>query len=151
MIIACTFVCTSCNDTLTLLHCQSLYKSETQSGLHYIGSTHDDLNKKVSKHFGQVYKMVQAEFGEEGFCKDASEKGKKLGEFRTSALHFAKHCKHAKTKEEVTEWCNENIKVEKWSMVCKTCLGTSIDTSTSTNTKDNNSVMAFKSPVKFKA
>ena len=140
---------------LTILHSQF----ETQSGLHYIGSTHDDLSKKVSKHFGQIYKMVKAEFGEEGFCKDASEKGKKLGEFRTSALHFAKHCKHAKTKEEVKEWCNENIKVEKWSMVCKTCLGTSIDTSasptknnTASPTKNNNgSVMAFKSPVKFRA
>lgn len=98
----------------------------------------------MGKHFKQIYNLVNDEYGEDGFTKDTGEKGTELGDFRSSALHFAKHCKGAKTKEEVKAWCYENIRVERWTMICRTCLGTNIEQG---NAKGN--VMAIKNQVKF--
>lgn len=117
-----------------------------QSGLHYIGSTHDVLKKKVIGHYKDIWKMVKEEYGKEGFCRDATENGSTIGKFGSSAMHFAKHCRDAKTQEEVRGWCEKNIKVEKWTMVCKTCHGSEIQTG---GARPKNSIMSFPVESKF--
>ena len=112
--------------------------------LHYIGSTLDDLERKIFKHYGEVWDIVQTEYGEKGFCKDATENNIVMGEFGSTACHFAKHCRRATSKSEVKKWCQENIKVEKWSMVCKNCLGTQIETP-----NIRNSIVSFKTESKI--
>lgn len=119
---------------------------DCKSDLHYIGTTHSDLHKQMRKHYNQIHNLVKEEYSEEGFCKDASESGAHLGEFRSSALHFAKHCRDSKSREEVKNWCKANIKVEKWSMVCRVCLSSAHDTEAP---ERRDSVMAFKSSAKF--
>lgn len=89
--------------------------------------------------------MVEKEYGEEGFCKDASENGAELGKFGCSALHFAKHCRNAKSLEEVEAWCDKNIKVQRWTMLCKNCIGTDIRYSAS----QKKAVVAFPVESKF--
>jgi len=105
-----------------------------------MGSTHYNLKSRVKKHYKEVWKIVQNKCGEKELGKDVSEN---IG--RSSMAHFAKHCRNFSTSDEVTTWCEDNMKVEKWTMVCRKCLGTSIDTPN----EQNCSVMSFKVESKF--
>ncbi|KAL9187918.1 hypothetical protein ACHAXT_006296 [Thalassiosira profunda] len=108
---------------------------------HYIGSTLETLKKKVIKHYSEIWDLVQKEYGDGGFMEDTAHHAVKMGKFGTSAAHFAKHCKHANSIRDIDKWCEANIKIEKWVMVCRNCLGTAVDTNL--NTK-NSSIMSFK-------
>lgn len=77
-----------------------------------MGSTHENLTRKVIQHYNDVWQIVQKEYSE-GFCEDASESVANKGKFGSSGYHFAKHCRHAGTKKEVSEWFEKNVKVEK--------------------------------------
>lgn len=56
---------------------------------------------------------MKKEYGDGGFCKDTEDYGCKMGKFGASANHFAKHCRHAKSIDDVDKWCEKNVKVEK--------------------------------------
>lgn len=85
------------------------------------------------KHYSEVWNIVKQ-------CKKSeAAHDAAVGNFDSSAFHFAKHCINAKSKKDVVHWCEDHVKVEKWTMVCRTCLGTSIDT---TNAKRG--IVSFK-------
>ena len=83
--------------------------------LHHMGSTHDDLKSRVKKHYKEVWKMVQNEYVEEGLCEDVSKNIGRPSTFGSSMrmAHFAKHCRNFATADEVSRWCEKNMKVEK--------------------------------------
>lgn len=130
-------------------HTNIIAIQSTQSNLHYIGSTHQNLKRAVVKHYNEIWKIVDEEYGDGGYRKDADDVQRNkagLSKFAHSAAHFAKHCRTAKSNSEVKKWCEDNIKVEKWAMVCKTCLGTSIDT---VQPSKANTIMSYKVEEKF--
>ena len=51
----------------------------------------------------------------------------------------------AKSKRDVVHWCHDHVKVEKWTMVCRTCLGTAIDTNGA-----KRGIVSFKTEHKMK-
>jgi len=93
--------------------------------LNFMGITGDDLQTRVVQYCREVYQIVKHKYIDKNLKNGKKKSEYKFSENQSSAArHFAKHCKNAKTFEEVAKMCEKFIKVEQLSIVCTSCLGT---------------------------
>ena len=82
------------------------------SDIQFVGKTRKDLEKTILNHSEEIWKNVKKENNKE------KANGAASSEFVNSQFgkHFARHCRNAESRDDVMEWCKENIVVEKQTL-----------------------------------
>ena len=79
-------------------------------GVNYIGKTRKGVKRAVENHCDDIWDTVQKGASDESKNEDRID-GEDFADSKF-ARHFARHCRNAKSHEEVIQWCNNNIKVQ---------------------------------------
>ena len=81
------------------------------SDIQFVGKTRKELKKTILNHYEDIWKSVKKENAK---ADGAASSEQQDSEFANSPFgkHFARHCRNAESRDDVMEWCKQNIRVE---------------------------------------